>query len=212
MALPRYAKVDPLEKRIEAHEVEHALDAGHKRGADRGHRGAQAARGAHAGSVRVKATGASHTRSIHPEPARSFGKRLRVVAHARLKPLKRIGRRAFLGAKGIRGAARAGERVVHVAHDGERHMRKTRVEPREVKRRNPFEIRTDAIKLAPNRIQRPRAKRTQAAHAAVVGGAAADGQRDAACARVERRAHKLARSKGAGQKRVSLLGSKQRET
>ena len=199
MALPRDAEVRPREHLREARELEDARHAAHRPRAEKRHR---------ARTQAARRTGAGRARKVAAEGRREHA---RVVGHAGFELGDHLGRGALLRAVDRARALWAHERVVHVAHEMKVRLAHARVEAGDVNRGNAGQVGSTACELVAVDVQKARAERSHAAHATVVGSAAANGQRHVTCAGIERGADELAGAVGGREQRVLLARHKKRE-
>jgi len=184
--------VGAAQRFIQPHGVHHPVDAGTQTGVKRRQRGSAHA----AGRARARQCGhvaAAGLRQI-TAPVRQGGVQLRHLGRAG----------AFLRCKHRAGAARAAQRVIHIAGDIHLHAGQRRLHGRQIQRGQLRQRRAAGRQRLAVRIQQARAQRLQHAGAAVLGGAAAQAQQDAPRALRQRGGDQLAHAVGAGAQGVAL--------
>lgn len=132
-------------------------------------------------------------------------KDISVVLHAALQTFQYLRSCALLRAKGVSSSIFSTEGIGDVAHDGKDCVCDPRVQAAVVYRSQASQIGTVSHKLPPRPVKEADAQRAHAAHAAVVGGGAADGDGDITEASVEGVTDQFASSVGACIQGISLF-------
>lgn len=178
---------------VEAGALEHDIDAGAQ------------PRAQHAGHGRAHAAGGAGARKGSDVASGGAGEFFGVICHARLQGREHVRQDAFLRPVDAGGAVLAQKGVGHVAQHLDFDLAQAGRKSGEIYARNADQIRAAAGQSCAGLVKKARTQGAQHAHAAVVGGAAADAQQDFLRPGVQRGQNQLAGSGAAGGQGVEAL-------